>query len=75
MKLLALFAALAACFQLSLAGAIYHPNPFHGLLQKRRTTSWNSTAMYTPSGPTVDLGYAIYQGVFNASWNLNIFKG
>ena len=27
------------------------------------------------TGPTVDLGYAVYQGAANGSTNLNTFKG
>jgi carboxylesterase type B len=75
MKFLAFLTTLVTSFQLSFAAVKDHPNPFHGLHPNQSTNSWNSTNIYNPAGLIVDLGYAIYQGVYNASWDLNIFKG
>ena len=76
MELIAILAIVATCFQFAFARATHREKPYLAL-QTRHTTSWNITASpkVLNSGPTVDLGYGIYQGVYNASWNLNTFKG
>lgn len=46
----------------------YQSQPFAKVVRARQAST-NGT------GLEVDLGYAIYQGVANASTNLNVFKG
>jgi hypothetical protein len=75
MKLTEAFILFAALFQIVLAHTRIQANPFHGLLRTRRSVSWNATTPSISSGPAIDLGYGIYQGVYNSTSELNIFKG
>ncbi len=36
---------------------------------------WGRTGWASTSPPTVDVSYAIYQGLYNDTYNLNIWKG
>lgn len=61
-----------AVFTAVLASATpFNPRPFDDVLRQRSTNSTISS----PSALAVDLGYSIYEGSYNATYNLNEWMG
>lgn len=73
MSLTLLLSILASLSAVLARPSLHNTSPYADVLQARQASP--SYDNQTSSGPTVDLGYAIYQGVANATTNLNVFKG
>ena len=54
---------------------VYNPRPFAPALQARQTGGNSTNSTSSTSSLQVDLGYSVYQGVYNDTTGQNIFKG